>query len=86
MRRGLQLVAAVGIAPFAIQRARAASCSTEASESLRASLNYTEIAANAKQACGRCVFFTAGGSCGNCSIMSDTVNPKGHCESWAAKG
>jgi High potential iron-sulfur protein len=84
--RGAQALAVLGLAPLLAERAAAATCSTDASESLRASLNYKEPSPVAAQTCSVCSFFTAAGACGSCSIMSDNVNPKGHCDSWAAKG
>ncbi len=86
LRRGLQALSALAMAPLAIERASAAaSCSDASSESLRASLNYKDAAPVPAQSCSACAFFTAGGKCGNCSIMSDKVDPKGHCDSWSAK-
>jgi len=86
LRRGLQVLSALAVAPLAIGRASAAaSCSNASSESLRASLNYKDASPSPAQSCSACAFFTAGGNCGNCSIMSDKVNPKGHCDSWSAK-
>ena len=86
LRRGLQALSALAAASLAIGRAgAAASCSDASSESLRASLNYKDIAPAPAQSCSACAFFTAGGKCGNCSIMSDKVDPKGHCDSWSAK-
>lgn len=73
------------LVPLSMRRAVAASCSDPASESLRTSLNYTEASPSATQTCSACAFFTAVADCGNCSIMSDKVNPKGHCDSWAAR-
>lgn len=86
LRGGLQVLSALAVASLAVERARAAaSCSDASSESLRASLNYKDASPVPAQSCRACAFFTAGGKCGNCSIMSDTVNPKGHCDSWSAK-
>jgi High potential iron-sulfur protein len=87
VRRLLQVLSALAVAPLAIERASAAaSCSDASSESLRASLNYKDASPVPAQSCSACAFFTAGGKCGNCSIMSDKVDPKGHCDSWSAKG
>jgi hypothetical protein len=86
LRRGLQVLCALAVAPLAIGRASAAaSCSDASSDSLRASLNYRDASPVPAQSCSACAFFTAGGKCGNCSIMSDQVDPKGHCDSWSAK-
>jgi hypothetical protein len=87
LHRGVQALAALSLAPLAARHAQAAaSCSTEASESLRESLNYKEPSPVAAQTCSACSFYTAAGNCGSCSIMTDKVNPKGHCDSWAPKG
>ena len=85
LRRGLQVLGAVGLAPLA-SRSWGASCSSENSESLRISLNYKEASPVAAQTCSVCSFYTAAGACGSCTIMSDNVDPKGHCDSWAPKG
>jgi hypothetical protein len=87
LRRGVQLLAGLTVAPMLVNRSRAAAaCSTETSESLRESLNYKEPSPLAEQTCGGCSFYTAAGNCGSCSIMSDNVSPQGHCDSWAPKG
>lgn len=87
LRRGVQALAAASLAPLVVRQAQAAaSCSTDASESLRESLNYKEPSPMAAQNCSTCSFYTAAGNCGSCSIMSDKVSPKGHCDSWAPKG
>jgi hypothetical protein len=91
LRRGVEILAAFSILPVPIERAlsaAAASCSDPASESLRASLHYTDAGPNPAQACAACTFFAAperNQSCGSCTIMSGPVNPKGHCDSWSAK-
>lgn len=85
LRKGLQVLSIAAIVPLTARPAIAASCSDPASESLRASLNYKEESPSAAQTCSACAFFTTAGSCGNCSIMSDKVNPKGHCDSWSAR-
>jgi High potential iron-sulfur protein len=86
LRCGVQVLSALAVAPLAGGRAGAAACSDASSESLRASLNYQDASPVPAQSCSACAFFTAGGKCGNCSIMSDKVDPKGHCDSWSAKG
>jgi hypothetical protein len=89
MRRGVQILAAVSLLPLAARRTNAAaSCSDPSSESLRTSLHYSDAAPKPAQSCSACSFFTAEAkpACGNCAIMSDRVNPKGHCDSWSAKG
>jgi hypothetical protein len=86
LQRGFQALVALAVAPLAVARARAAaSCSEAASESLRTSLNYKDVAPSATQSCSLCAFFTAGAACGNCTIMSDKVSAAGHCDSWSAK-
>ena len=88
MRRAVQTLCAFSLLPLAARANAAVSCSDPASESLRASLNYKDSAPSPGQSCSACTFFTAGAkpSCGNCTIMNDQVNPKGHCDSWTAKG
>jgi hypothetical protein len=85
LRRGIQVLSIAALVPLTMRSALAASCSDPASESLRTSLNYKESSPIAAQTCSACAFFTIAGACGNCTIMSDNVNPQGHCDSWAAK-
>lgn len=70
-------------------RANAATaCSSPASESLRASLGYKDTSPRPAQPCSACSFFTAAdakASCGDCMILSDKVNARGHCESWSPR-
>lgn len=55
-------------------------------QSLRASLNYTEMASDQTKVCSACAFFQpASDGCGTCMIFSGPANPKGHCDSWSAK-
>ena len=88
MRRAVQTLCSFALLPLAARANAGASCSDPSSESLRASLNYKDSAANPAQSCGACTFFTAApkSPCGSCTIMNDHVNPKGHCDSWTAKG
>lgn len=88
LRRGLQITSAAAAVCLLPHRARAADkCEEPASESLRSSLHYTDNAADPKQACQLCGFFSGDKPpCGNCMIMSGPVNAKGHCDSWSAKG
>jgi hypothetical protein len=47
-----------------------------------------EQSADPAKACAGCQFFTAaedGGGCGHCQIFNGAANPRGHCDSWAAK-
>ena len=57
-------------------------------KSIRMSLNYTEMSPDQTKTCAMCGFFTpdATGGCGQCMIYTGPANPKGHCDSWAAKG
>lgn len=61
---------------------------TDAENSLRESLSYTERSQDDTQQCRGCSFFKAssGSGCGECSIMNGPVNALGHCTSWAAAG
>ena len=74
-----------GLAGFAFARA-AKACVQLESESLRASLNYVEVASDPAAACAHCAFFTAdsaGGACGACRIMGGAVDAAGHCDSFS---
>jgi hypothetical protein len=87
-RRLLQRAFALGLAGGALAPAgrAAAACVEDASESLRASVNYVEPAADPATACARCAFFSAdpaGGGCGNCQILSGPVDATGHCDSFS---
>jgi hypothetical protein len=76
----------LGVAGIAFARA-AESCVEADSESLRASLNYVNPAADASAACAHCAFFTAdpaGGVCGGCKMMGGPVDNTGHCDSFSA--
>ena len=57
--------------------------------SLRQSNHYVETSADTAKTCARCSFFTAGADaagCGTCQIYGGgPANPKGYCDSWAAK-
>ncbi len=86
----LQSIAVVVMAPAGARAVLAAeSCSDPASESLRTSLNYSSVSADAAKACGGCGFYTGDESkqgCGNCVIMSGHVDETGVCDSWAMRG
>jgi hypothetical protein len=88
-RRELLLGAVpLGVAGMALARAASAAdaCVEPDSESLRASLNYVNPAADAAAACAHCAFFTAepaGGACGACKIMGGPVDGTGHCDSFS---
>jgi hypothetical protein len=57
--------------------------------SLREANHYVENSADAAKTCAACTFFTAGADgagCGTCPISTGgPANPKGYCDSWAAK-
>ncbi len=57
--------------------------------SLREANHYVENSADAAKTCAACTFFTPGADgagCGTCQIYTGgPANPKGHCDSWAAK-
>lgn len=78
----------LGFAGIAVARAARAAdaCVEPDSESLRASLNYADPAADAATACAHCAFFSAdpaGGSCGTCKMMGGPVASTGHCDSFS---
>jgi hypothetical protein len=77
------------VAPSGMRQAGAAdSCVDPASESLRTSLNYANPSPDGSRTCGGCAFFTrddAGPGCGQCTIMSSSVDAGAVCDSWAAR-
>ena len=85
IERGLLMVPAAAFLP---RMASAAEACADPTDSLRASLHYTEMGPDAKMVCGECGFFEPPdkGACGNCKIFNGPANAKGHCDSWAAKG
>ena len=87
MGRAIVLGSAVGLAPGLIARAGAAeSCVQPDSEGLRESLNYTAVAADPVQSCGKCAFFApdaSTGACGACAILSGPADAAGHSDSWS---
>lgn len=90
-RRGVIECGLVAIPALALMSgvAKAAGACADASESLHKSLNYTEQSPDPQKSCTQCGFFTpddSGGACGSCKIFNGPTNPKGHCDSWAAKG
>jgi hypothetical protein len=60
---------------------------SDAQQSTRASLSYTESSPNPQQVCEGCSFFHAAEPpCGTCDMFSGgPVNKQGHCVSWNAK-
>lgn len=55
---------------------------------LRAAQAYWERSPQgAAKSCAKCQFFLAGApeACGSCQILGGSVNPAGHCDSWAAR-
>jgi hypothetical protein len=87
LERGIVLAPAIGLAPILARGAMAAACA-DPTDSLRASLHYVEEFGDASKTCSGCGFFSAEGEpgCGSCKIFNGPANPKGHCDSWAAKG
>jgi hypothetical protein len=87
VRQGVQALSVCSVLPLFTSRSHAAtSCTDPSSEALRVSLHYSDAAPNPAQACAACGFFTAAQACGNCTIMSGPVDPKGHCDSWSPRG
>lgn len=89
LRSGLQVTLAGAVASVAAA-ARAqgeASClDGKMDQGLATALNFTEHSTTPNQTCSICGLFDGDGSaCANCQIFSCTVNPKGHCDSWAPK-
>jgi hypothetical protein len=84
IERGILLVPAFALLP---SLAKAAEACADPTDSLRSSLHYTEQYSDTTKTCSACGFFDADGDkgCGTCKIFSGPANPKGHCDSWAAK-
>ena len=84
---GGALVAAAGQAAAAEKLCADPKAMDGGQKSIRMSLNYVEQSPNAEQVCGGCGFFAPDAAgCGTCMIFTGPANPKGHCDSWAAKG
>jgi len=83
IERGLLVIPALALLPGV---AKAAACA-DPNESLHVSLHYTEESPDAQKTCSTCGFFSDDGEkgCGSCKIFNGPTNPKGHCDSWAAK-
>lgn len=61
---------------------------SDSDNSLRTSLQYTDLAADPAKACLGCAYFQSSGEtveCGKCVILSGTVAATGRCMSWTAK-
>ena len=94
--RGLQLPV-VGLAAWALsgceKAPKAQACAgpdtlTSSEASLRDASHYVEAATDPAKVCTDCEFFQPGetGSfCGKCTVLLGPANPRGHCDSWAAK-
>lgn len=88
LRTTIELLPAMLLAPVASRNANAAeTCTDHDSESLRASLHYRAVAPDLEKACSSCSFFEPEQpeGCGNCQILSGTVDATGHCDSWSEK-
>jgi hypothetical protein len=86
--RGLQIPAAILAADVAVGACVNPDELSDSVQSMRESLEYTDAAADAKQACNGCALFmpakdTAG--CGHCEVLAGPVNAKGHCVSWTKR-
>lgn len=48
---------------------------------------YVEHADKPSENCGNCQNFKPGtpNNCGSCTVLKGTINPDGHCSSWARK-
>jgi hypothetical protein len=89
LRSGLQVTlagAVVSVSAAARAQGEKSCLDGKMNEGLATALNFTEHSTAPNQTCGNCGLFDGDGSaCGQCQIFSCTVNPKGHCDSWAAK-
>jgi hypothetical protein len=85
IERGLMALPAMAAFAYAA-KAGAAACA-DPTDGLHASLHYVEQSPDPQKTCTACGFFSADGEngCGTCKIFNGPTNPKGHCDSWAAK-
>ncbi len=61
---------------------------TAAENAQRQSFHYLEQSTDDTKVCAGCSFFTppeSGTGCGQCQVLLGPANPRGHCDSWAAK-
>ena len=88
VRRGMMLAPVIGAMSLMAKAGLAAEACADPTDSLRASLHYAEMSPDPTKSCSDCGFFDPDGEngCGNCKIFNGPTNPKGHCDSWAAKG
>ncbi|GFE85248.1 high-potential iron-sulfur protein [Steroidobacter agaridevorans] len=57
-------------------------------QSMRESLEYTEMAAEANESCRHCSFFKLGNpeqACAPCEVLASAVSAAGHCMSWTKR-
>jgi hypothetical protein len=57
-------------------------------QSMRESLEYTDTAPDANQACKGCSFFkpaNASDDCARCEVLASPVSATGHCVSWTKR-
>ena len=57
-------------------------------QSMRESLEYTDMAPEASQSCRRCSFFKPAKpeqSCAPCEVLASAVSATGHCMSWTKR-
>ena len=57
-------------------------------QGMRESLEYTDTAPDAKQACKGCSYFKpakAGDACAPCEVLGSPVSATGHCVSWTQR-
>ena len=62
---------------------------TEVDLKARENLKYAATSADPAKACDICNFWTApveGATCGGCQLLKGSINPKGSCNSFVAKG
>ena len=61
---------------------------TATEQATRTNLAYVDTSPHGEtKDCANCNFYTAAGEnqCGTCTLMKGPINPKGYCNSWAAK-
>lgn len=88
LARGIQLPAAMLIVQSAAGACVDPDELSDSVQSMRDSLEYTDVASDARRACAGCAYFQAekaNAPCGHCEVLHGPVSAKGHCVSWTKK-
>lgn len=61
---------------------------SSSAQSMRESLEYTEVALEANQSCRQCSFFKPDKpeqACAHCEVLASAVSATGHCMAWTKR-